>query len=280
MYPSTFEDSCITRLLSSKHKNYIIGIRYLEGTFLNEDWIRSVSKSNDNELECFDYNLITKELKMSKRANMYSDFISEPIFNIQTNSVIDLSNNGMRFEGSSRNNSPFGYIRLINNLNEVVYQGVMINNKKECFGIDFYPGVSIVEYCGCYWNNERHGFGMLYDRKGNLMYEGDFIRGRIDYETNVMLKNIDNDRIVHSLIHELVIEEGCGNDYEGDVLLCGFDNLERVVVKKNSFRNVNSIKISDNCVLKIIDTDSDEWDIDSVFCCVKSIVIESMMIDD
>ena len=211
---------------------------------------------------------------------MYSDFISEPIFNIQTNSVIDLSNNGMRFEGSSRNNSPFGYIRLINNLNEVVYQGVMINNKKECFGIDFYPGVSIVEYCGCYWNNERHGFGMLYDRKGNLMYEGDFIRGRIDYETNVMLKNIDNDRIVHSLIHELVIEEGCGNDYEGDVLLCGFDNLERVVVKKNSFRNVNSIKISDNCVLKIIDTDSDEWDIDSVFCCVKSIVIESMMIDD
>ena len=128
---------------------------------------------------------------------------------------------------------------------------------------------------------------MLYDRKGELMYEGDFISGSYYYDKNVILKDIANDRIVHSLIHELVIDEGCGNDYKGDLLLCGFDYLERLVVKKDSFVNVNSLKISDNPVLKSIETEDSEEESAGFFVVlygclknVKSVIIESLIIDD
>ena len=131
----------------------------------------------------------------------------------------------------------------------------MIGNSKECFGIDFYPGFDLIEYIGCYNNNKRHGFGMLYDRKGELIYEGDWLCGSKDYEKNenVILKDLDHSRIVNSLIHELVIGEGCGVSYKGDLRLCGFVNLERIVVKNNSFVNVNSLEISDNSELKSIE---------------------------
>ena len=113
--------------------------------------------------------------------------------------------------GRSSYDNPFGYGSLYNSSNELIYRGVMINDKKECFGIDFFSGLNQIEYIGCYYNNERHGFGKLYDRKGELMYEGDWMFGSNDYDKNqnVILKNIDNDRIVHRFIHELVIDEGC-----------------------------------------------------------------------
>ena len=214
--------------------------------------------------------------------NEESEFVSVDASDIELNCVIDISNDGMRWEGSFLKNSPFGFICIMNESNEVIYQGVMIGDKKECYGIDFYPGLDKIQYIGCYWNNERHGFGMLYDRKGELMYEGDFISGSYYYDKNVILKDIANDRIVHSLIHELVIDEGCGNDYKGDLLLCGFDYLDRIVVKKNSFMNVNSLKISDNCVLKSIEIEDSEGTYGSClgsFVNVKTVLITSSLID-
>ena len=68
-----------------------------------------------------------------------------------------------------------------------------------------------VEYCGCYWNDQRHGFGMLFDRKGELVYQGGFVFGRNVYETIVTVKSIESDKIVNCFTHEFVIGEGCGN---------------------------------------------------------------------
>ena len=179
---------------------------------------------------------------------------------------MDISNEGIRLEGSCLNGSPFGPVCLMNESNELIYRGVMIRDKKECFGIDFYPDLNEIEYIGCYYNNDRHGFGMLYDRNGELLYEGDFLRGSSKFETSVILQGIDDidieedemdddsgndddddgsleivngfeDTSVHNLIHELVIEEYYGNEFYGDLLLCGFANLERLVVKE-SFQNV------------------------------------------
>ena len=78
-----------------------------------------------------------------------------------------------------------------------------------------------------------------------------------------------------------MIDEGCGNDYDGDLKLCGYDNLERLVVKKNSFQNVNSLEISDNCVLESIEINC-EFTHDSEsssFENVASVLIASRLID-
>ena len=276
------EKNCISRITNIHYNKYYTGVLEQQGLVISKQWINSISKLKDKSIQQVDFNLKTKEVRISKKDRNEYENISSSISNMESVSMIDVSNDGLRWEGDCSNNSPLGYGSLYNNDNELIYRGVMIGDKKECFGIDFYPGLDIVEYIGCYWNNERHGFGMLYDRKGELVYEGDFICGSSVYDKNVILKNLDNDNNVHSLIHELVIDEECGNDYEGDLRLCGFVNLERIVVKKNSFQNVNSLEISDNSVLRSIEIEVGEWRDDGwsgSFSNVKTVLITSSLID-
>ena len=249
------EEPFISHLLSLNSYNYSMGLFAEEELSIEGERLLSTHINNNGLYDRFEYNLKTNVFKMSKKKNEKNEFVSIAISDIESNCIVDISNNGLRWEGSCLNHSPFGYGSLYNNSNELIYRGIMIGNSKECFGIDFYPGFDLIEYIGCYNNNKRHGFGMLYDRKGELIYEGDWLCGSKDYEKNenVILKDLDHSRIVNSLIHELVIGEGCGVSYKGDLRLCGFVNLERIVVKNNSFVNVNSLEISDNSELKSIE---------------------------
>lgn len=107
------------------------------------------------------------------------------------------------------------------------------------------------------------------------MYEGDFMFGSADYEVSVTVKNYDEDNyFIHSCVKELVIDKGYGNDIRIDLLLAGFSNLEKLIIKQNSLKNVKSLKLSDNPVLTTLDIN------DSCFCKAESVTIESMMIDD
>ena len=68
----------------------------------------------------------------------------------------------------------------------------------------------------------------------------------------------------------MIIEEGFGNDYFGNLLIENYPNLEKIVVKKNSLKNLNSLKICNNEKLKTIETE------DSAFYNVKNVMIESI----
>ena len=272
------EGEFVSKILMFKETNYFIGLNRKNCLSIKEEWISSVVIS-DKVVKTYRYNIKTKETTVADHGELVLSFS----FDSHYYAITDMNSDGMRWEGIVKNDSPCGYGSLYNNSNELIYRGVIIGDKKECFGIDFYPGLEKIEYIGCYCNNERHGFGMLYDRTGKLVYEGDWLYDSCEYDTHAILKNIKNDSNVHSLIHELVIAEGCSNDFDGDLRLCGFVNLERIVVKKNSFQNVNSLKISDNCVLNSIEIEDGEWcesNPTGVFCNVKSITITSTLIYD
>ena len=68
----------------------------------------------------------------------------------------------------------------------------------------------------------------------------------------------------------MVIEEGLGNDYHGDLVINNYPNLEKIVVKKESLQNMNSLKICDCYRLKTIETE------DYAFCNVYDLIIESI----
>ena len=61
-------------------------------------------------------------------------------------------------------------------------------------------------------------------------------------------------------VGELVIEEGCGNELKIDLKICGFENLKKLIVKKNSLKNLNSLVISNNSELESIETEDGKWD--------------------
>ena len=71
-------------------------------------------------------------------------------------------------------------------------------------------------------------------------------------------------------IKEMIIEEEFGNDYYGNLVIENYPNLEKIVVKKNSLKNLNSLKICNNEKLKTIEIE------DGAFYNVKNVIIESI----
>lgn len=89
-----------------------------------------------------------------------------------------------------------------------------------------------------------------------------------------LLRNED----IKKRVTELVICEGCGNEMRNDLELCGFENLERIIVKNNSLRSLNSLSICDNPVLKRIESKNEMNDDGPTFENVKSVTITSTLI--
>ena len=97
------------------------------------------------------------------------------------------------------------------------------------------------------------------------------------------LMDLLNDEEKKRSVSELVIEEGCGNELKEDLKISGFDYLKKLVVKKKSLMNLNSLVISDNGELESIRTE-DGGDFDkenktwyAAFEKVKSVVITSIL---
>ena len=73
----------------------------------------------------------------------------------------------------------------------------------------------------------------------------------------------------------MIIEEGFGNDYYGNLVIENYPNLEKIVVNYNSLNNLNSLKICNNERLKTIEIEnSEEWE-DGAFQNVKNVIIIS-----
>ena len=67
----------------------------------------------------------------------------------------------------------------------------------------------------------------------------------------------------------MIIEEYYGNDYYGNLVIENYPNLQSIIMKKNSLKNLNSLKICNCEKLKTIDVEY------GAFRNVKSVVIDS-----
>ena len=84
---------------------------------------------------------------------------------------------------------------------------------------------------------------------------------RISISTGDELISLLNDEEKKKNVSELVIEKGCGNELKIDLKICGFENLKKLIVKKNSLKNLNSLVISNNSELEsIVTEDGSCWD--------------------
>ena len=73
----------------------------------------------------------------------------------------------------------------------------------------------------------------------------------------------------------MIIEEGFGDFYFGNLLIKNYPNLQSIVVKKNSLNNLNSLKICNCEKLKIIDIENSDRKEDGVFGNVKNVIVDS-----
>ena len=68
----------------------------------------------------------------------------------------------------------------------------------------------------------------------------------------------------------MIIEEEFGNDYFGNLIINHYPNLQSIIVKKWSMKNLNSLKICNSKKLKTIEIG------DNAFSNVKNVIIESI----
>ena len=77
----------------------------------------------------------------------------------------------------------------------------------------------------------------------------------------------------------MIIEEDYGNDYYGNLIIQNYPNLQSIVVKKKSFKNLNSLKICNCEKLKTIETEDGDLG-GGTFNNVKNVIIEGILLFD
>lgn len=169
---------------------------------------------------------------------------------IHLNCIIDLDHNGKRWEGSELAGLPFGFGRIFNSENGLLYRGYMFNGKKICFGTEFYEDGKTVEYIGNFMNDLRHGWGILYDKMSNKLFEGIWHFGSCSPEL-IISPNCNNQKLFTSCVKELTIGDGCYNDQKTFVIQRN-DILENLIIGQNSFCNVGECIIRNCSKLKRI----------------------------
>ena len=73
----------------------------------------------------------------------------------------------------------------------------------------------------------------------------------------------------------MIIEEGFGNDYYGNLVIENYPNLKKIVVRSFSLMNLKSLKICNNEKLKTIEIEDGDSG-NGAFWNVKKVIIESI----
>ena len=172
--------------------------------------------------------------------------------------MLDLSDDGERWEGDVLNNEPYGWGVLYDSENRMMYEGFQIGEWNVCYGTRYYSDIQKPEYEGMINTGKRWGRGIQYDRNGNTMFEGEWVN-----DENMITKRIllnEETHLLHPHLEELIIQDNSCNgpewtalnlsfmpklrlfkvgdncfEYVDDVKLVALSELERVVMGKNSF---------------------------------------------
>lgn len=157
------------------------------------------------------------------------------------NSTVDLDNMGNRWEGSCYNDKPFGFGKQYNDKGELVYSGFMYEYQKIGFGVLFFPDLSSIEYIGTFFNG-RCGYGILYDRRGSLLCEGEWIEDHYLNEFSFSGDALANEHFIHSRLKEITI----GNDSFVDSSITNFMLINyacsKLTIGSNCFPYVTHVK--------------------------------------
>ena len=166
----------------------------------------------------------------------------EEVSGIEHNQVLDLNDDGERWEGDVLNNQPYGWGVLYDSENRMAYEGFRIGEVNVCFGTRYYSDIQKVEYEGEWLEGKRWGRGIQYDRNGNTVFEGEWMNDDNMIEKRVVLN--EENQLLHNHIEELIVESNSCNGTEWTALDLGFiSHLRLFEVGDECFENVDEVKL-------------------------------------
>ena len=165
----------------------------------------------------------------------------EDVKGIEHNQVLDLSDDGERWEGDVLNDEPYGWGVLYDSENRMAYEGFRIGELNVCYGIRYYADVGVMEYEGEWCEGKRWGRGVQYDRKGSTVYNGEWFN---DEQVTKRAVLSEENQPLHNHIEELIVSNGCCNKEEQSVFdLSPLPYLKTLHVGNRCFRYVEEVKL-------------------------------------
>ena len=166
----------------------------------------------------------------------------EEVKGIEHNQVLDLNDDGERWEGDVLSNQPYGWGVLYDSENRRVYEGFRIGDVNVCYGRSYYSEVGVIEYEGEICEGKRWGKGVQVDRNGNTMFDGEWMNDDNQIEKRVVLN--EENQFLHSHVEELIVENNSCNGPEWTALDLSFiSHLRLLEVGDGCFENVKEVKM-------------------------------------
>ncbi|KAK8817247.1 hypothetical protein WA556_003143, partial [Blastocystis sp. ATCC 50177/Nand II] len=168
----------------------------------------------------------------------------EEVKGIEHNQVLDLNNDGERWEGDVLNNKPYGWGVLYDSENRMAYEGFRIRGVNVCYGRSYFPDVQKVDYEGEWFGGKRWGRGIQYDRNGNTMLCGEWMNDNNQIEKRVVLT--EENQFLHNHIEELMVSNSSCYGPEWTALDLSFiSHLRLLEVGEECFKYVDEVKLID-----------------------------------
>ena len=166
----------------------------------------------------------------------------EDVSGIEHNRVLDLSDDGERWEGDVLHNQPFGWGVLYDSENRRAYEGFRVGDVNVCYGTRYYADIGVIEYDGEWCDGQRWGRGIQYDRTGNTVFDGEWMDDNNKIEKRMVLN--EENQFLHSFIEELTVQHSSCNGMEWTVLdLSSMFHLRLLEVGDECFQNVKEVKL-------------------------------------
>ena len=181
----------------------------------------------------------------------------EDVKGIEHAQVLDLSDDGERWEGDVLDNQPYGWGVVYDSENRMAYEGFRIGDVNVCYGRSYYSDIGVIEYEGEWFGGKRWGIGIQYERNGKTVFDGKWMND--EHLSKRVVLNEEN-QLLHNHLEELVVENSSCNgsewtaldlsfipslrllevgdecfEYVNEVKLIGLNQLERVVIGMNCF---------------------------------------------
>ena len=189
----------------------------------------------------------------------------EEVKDVTSNQVLDLSDEGERWEGDVLDNKPYGWGVLYDKEGEKVYEGFRIGKVNVCYGTQYYPDIQKVNYVGEWFEEKRWGRGTQYDRNGNTVFDGEWMN---DEHAERTVTITDGNGLFYNHLEVLIVSDGCcnGNEWKAfDVSL--LPCLRDLLVGNHCFRCVKEVRMVGMSALEkvvigdVCFTSQEDWEV-------------------
>ena len=165
----------------------------------------------------------------------------ENVHGIEHAQVLDLSDDGERWEGDVLDNQPYGWGVVYDSENRMVYEGFRIGEVNVCYGRSYYSDIGVIEYEGDWFEGKRWGRGIQYDRKGNTVFDGEWMD---DEQPSKRVVLSEESQLLHNHIEELVVQDNsCTGREWGELDLSFMPKLRLLEIGDTCFEKVNEVKL-------------------------------------